>query len=75
MKVVRQIGSLAFVLGLFVAVFAGVPWKVMVEDEPPFPWWPQPPWPWRTTPRLRRRTKGKRGDSSGLASDGGGFPR
>jgi len=39
MKVIRQIGSLAFVLGLFVVVFAGVPWHVMVEDDPVVPWW------------------------------------
>jgi len=29
-KVIRQIGSLAFVLGLFTCIFAGVPWHVMV---------------------------------------------
>ena len=34
MKVIRQIGSLAFVLGLFVVVFAGVPWHVVVADAP-----------------------------------------
>ena len=39
MKINRQIGSLAFVLGLFVAVFGGVPWHVMVEDDPAVPWW------------------------------------
>jgi uncharacterized protein YbjQ (UPF0145 family) len=39
MKIVRQIGSLAFVLGLFTAVFAGVPWHVMVADDPVVPWW------------------------------------
>jgi len=39
MKIVRQIGSLAFVLGLFVVVFAGVPWHVMVADDPVVPWW------------------------------------
>jgi len=39
MKIVRQIGSLAFVLGLFVVVFAGIPWHVMVADDPrPVPW-------------------------------------
>ena len=41
MKTLRQIGSLAFVLGLFVTVFAGVPWHVMVEDDPPIPLWLQ----------------------------------
>jgi len=39
MKTLRQIGSLAFVLGLFVAVFAGIPWHVIVADDPPVPWW------------------------------------
>ena len=39
MKIVRQIGSLAFVLGLFTCIFAGVPWHVMVEDDPVIPWW------------------------------------
>ena len=39
MKVLRHIGSLAFVLGLFTAVFAGIPWSVMVSDAPVVPWW------------------------------------
>ena len=39
MKIIRQFGSLAFVLGLFVSVFAGVPWYVLVEDDPVVPWW------------------------------------
>jgi uncharacterized protein YbjQ (UPF0145 family) len=39
MKVLRQIGSGAFVLGLFTAVFAGIPWHVMVTDGPAVPWW------------------------------------
>ena len=39
MKVIRQIGSLAFVVGLFTVVFAGVPWHVMVADDPRVPWW------------------------------------
>jgi len=39
MKVIRQIGSLAFVVGLFVVVFAGVPWHVLVADDPVVPWW------------------------------------
>jgi len=39
MKVIRQIGSLAFVVGLFVVVFGGIPWHVMVADDPrPVPW-------------------------------------
>jgi uncharacterized protein YbjQ (UPF0145 family) len=32
-------GSLAFVGGLFVAVFAGIPWYVMVAEDPVVPWW------------------------------------
>jgi len=39
MKEIRQIGSLAFVLGLFVVVFAGVPWHVLAADDPVVPWW------------------------------------
>ena len=39
MKALRHIGSLAFVLGLFTAVFAGIPWHVWVADDPPVPWW------------------------------------
>jgi len=39
MKMVRQIGSLAFVVGLFTAVFAGMPWYVVVADDPVVPWW------------------------------------
>ena len=39
MKVLRQIGSLAFVAGLFVVVFAGVPWHVVVAEDPVVPWW------------------------------------
>jgi len=39
MKIVRQVGSLAFVLGLFTAIFAGIPWYVMVADDPVVPWW------------------------------------
>ena len=39
MKVIRQIGSLAFVVGLFVVIFIGVPWHVVVEDDPVVPWW------------------------------------
>ena len=39
MKILRHIGSLAFVLGLFTAVFAGIPWHVMVADDPVVPWW------------------------------------
>ena len=39
MKVIRQIGSLAFVVGLFVVVFAGVPWHVIAAEDPRVPWW------------------------------------
>ena len=39
MKILRHIGSLAFVLGLFVVVFIGVPWHVMVSEAPVVPWW------------------------------------
>jgi uncharacterized protein YbjQ (UPF0145 family) len=39
MKILRNIGSLAFVLGLFTVIFAGVPWHVMVADDPAVPWW------------------------------------
>ncbi len=39
MRILRQIGSLAFVLGLFAAVFAGIPWYVVVADDPAVPWW------------------------------------
>jgi hypothetical protein len=38
MKILRNIGSLAFVLGLFCAVFAGMPWYVIVSDDPAVPW-------------------------------------
>ena len=37
MKILRLIGSLAFVLGLFTAVFAGIPWYVY--NEPIMPLW------------------------------------
>ena len=39
MKAIRQIGSLAFALGLFVAIFGGMPWAVVVADDPIVPWW------------------------------------
>ena len=39
MKIIRQIGSLAFVLGLFVCVFAGVPWHVIAQTDPVVPVW------------------------------------
>ena len=39
MKIIRNIGSLAFVLGLFTAIFAGIPWHVIVADDPAVPLW------------------------------------
>ena len=39
MKLLRQIGSMAFVLGLFTVLFIGIPWHVMVADDPAVPWW------------------------------------
>ena len=39
MKALRHIGTVAFVLGLFTAVFAGLPWYVVVADDPVVPWW------------------------------------
>ncbi|MHC4425458.1 MAG: YbjQ family protein [Planctomycetota bacterium] len=41
MKTVRQIGSLAFVLGLFTVVFAGIPWHVIAAEDPEVPLWLQ----------------------------------
>ena len=39
MKTIRHIGSLAFVIGLFTAVFVGIPWYTIVADDPVIPWW------------------------------------
>ena len=39
MKIIRQIGSLAFVLGLFVSVFVGISWHVVMVEGPAVPWW------------------------------------
>ncbi|MHC4716685.1 MAG: YbjQ family protein [Planctomycetota bacterium] len=39
MKTLRQIGSVAFVLGLFVSIFAGIPWHVMTAKDPTVPLW------------------------------------
>ena len=39
MTLLRHIGSLVFVLGIFSAVFFGIPWYVMVADNPVLPWW------------------------------------
>ena len=39
MRILRHIGSLAFVLGLFTAIFAGIPWYMFVSNDPALPWW------------------------------------
>ncbi len=39
MKILRHVGTLAFVLGLFTAVFVGMPWYMIVSDDPVVPWW------------------------------------
>ena len=39
MKAIRQIGSLAFVLGLFTVVFVGMPWYVIYAEDPVLPSW------------------------------------
>lgn len=39
MKILRLIGSLAFVLGLFTSIFVGIPWHMIVSDDPIIPWW------------------------------------
>jgi len=39
MKIFGHIGALAFVIGLFTAVFAGIPWHVIVADDPVVPGW------------------------------------
>ena len=39
MKILRHIGSLAFVTGLFTAIFIGIPWYMMVAHDPVVPWW------------------------------------
>jgi len=41
MKILRHIGSLVFVLGLFVAVFGGIPWGVLEAKDPALPLWLQ----------------------------------
>ena len=41
LSIVRGIGSLAFVLGLFTAIFAGIPWHVLVAADPALPLWLQ----------------------------------
>ena len=37
MKIIRTVGSLAFVVGFFTAIFAGVPWYIY--HDPVLPWW------------------------------------
>jgi uncharacterized protein YbjQ (UPF0145 family) len=39
MKLIRQFGSMAFVLGIFTALFVGMPWYIIVSDDPVIPWW------------------------------------
>ena len=39
MRTLRHIGSFAFIAGLFVTIFAGVPWHVLTVEDPPVPWW------------------------------------
>jgi uncharacterized protein YbjQ (UPF0145 family) len=39
MKLLRHVGSVAFVLGLFVVIFAGMPWYMIVAEDPVVPWW------------------------------------
>jgi uncharacterized protein YbjQ (UPF0145 family) len=38
-KALRRLGSLSFLLGLFTVVFVGVPWAILVEDDPLVPLW------------------------------------
>lgn len=37
MKLIRLFGSLIFVLGLFTAIFVGMPWYIY--HDPTLPWW------------------------------------
>lgn len=39
MKILRNIGTIAFVLGLFTTIFVGIPWHVMIVTDPVVPWW------------------------------------
>lgn len=39
MKIIRHIGSLAFVMGLFTVIFVGIPWHVITTDDPVIPIW------------------------------------
>ena len=37
MKTLRKIGSMAFVVGFFAAIFIGMPWYI--HHDPTLPWW------------------------------------
>jgi len=39
MKALRHVGSVIFVFGLFTIIFAGLPWYVVVSEDPAAPWW------------------------------------
>jgi uncharacterized protein YbjQ (UPF0145 family) len=39
MKIIRYIGSMLFVLGLFISIFAGIPWAVITAEDPVVPTW------------------------------------
>jgi uncharacterized protein YbjQ (UPF0145 family) len=39
MKILRSIGSLAFVFGLFTTIFLGIPWHVVTATDPIVPGW------------------------------------
>lgn len=39
MKILRYIGSMVFVGGLFTAIFVGIPWHIIVQNDPAIPLW------------------------------------
>ena len=39
MKIIRQIGSIMFVMGLFICIFLGIPWYTVAAEDPVTPWW------------------------------------
>jgi len=39
MKILRLVGSTAFVLGLFTTIFVGMPWYVYYQPAEMLPWW------------------------------------
>jgi len=39
MKTLRHAGSIAFVFGLFIMIFGGLPWAVVAAEDPATPWW------------------------------------